>query len=157
MISIIAAIGKNRELGRGNDLIWHIKEDLKNFKNLTMGKYIVMGKNTYESLPKHLEGRKYIVLSSSLSEIENGLLFNDFNKLLEFIKDVDEEVMIIGGASIYKLFLPFANKLYLTEIESEEKADVYFPDFNKEDYKCNVVSTNEVDGLKYSFVIYERK
>lgn len=157
MISIIAAIGKNRELGRGNDLIWHIKEDLKNFKNLTMGKYIVMGKNTYESLPKHLKGRKYIVLSSSLSEIENGLLFNDFNKLLEFIKDVDEEVMIIGGASIYKLFLPFADKLYLTEIDSEEKADVYFPDFNKEDYECNVVSTNEVDGLKYSFVIYERK
>lgn len=157
MISIIAAIGKNRELGRGNDLIWHIKEDLKNFKNLTMGKYIVMGKNTYESLPKHLEERKYIVLSSSLSEIENGLLFNDFNKLLEFIKDVDEEVMIIGGASIYKLFLPFADKLYLTEIDSEEKADVYFPDFNKEDFKCNVVSTNEVDGLKYSFVIYERK
>lgn len=157
MISIIAAIGKNRELGRGNDLIWHIKEDLKNFKNLTMGKYIVMGKNTYESLPKHLEGRKYIVLSSSLSEIENGLLFNDFNKLLEFIKDVDEEVMIIGGASIYKLFLPFADKLYLTEIDSEEKADVYFPDFNKEDYEGNVVSTNEVDGLKYSFVIYERK
>ena len=157
MISIIAAIGKNRELGRGNDLIWHIKEDLKNFKNLTMGKYIVMGKNTYESLPKHLEGRKYIVLSSSISEIENGLLFNDFNKLLEFIKDVDEEVMIIGGASIYKLFLPFADKLYLTEIDSEEKADVYFPDFNKEDYECNVVSTNEVDGLKYSFVIYERK
>lgn len=157
MISIIAAIGKNRELGQGNDLIWHIKEDLKNFKNLTMGKYIVMGKNTYESLPKHLEGRKYIVLSSSLSEIENGLLFNNFNKLLEFIKDVDEEVMIIGGASIYKLFLPFADKLYLTEIDSEEKADVYFPDFNKEDYECNVVSTNEVDGLKYSFVIYERK
>lgn len=157
MISIIAAIGKNRELGRGNDLIWHIKEDLKNFKNLTMGKYIVMGKNTYESLPKHLEGRKYIVLSSSLSNIENGLLFNDFNKLLEFIKNVDEEVMIIGGSSIYKLFLPFADKLYLTEIDSEEKADVYFPDFNKEDYGCNVVSTNEVDGLKYSFVIYERK
>lgn len=157
MISIIAAIGKNNALGRGNDLIWHIKEDLKNFKNLTMGKYIVMGKNTYESLPKHLEGRKYIVLSSYLSNIENGLLFNDFNKLLEFIKNVDEEVMIIGGSSIYKLFLPLADKLYLTEIDSEEKADVYFPEFNKEDYKCNVVSTNEVDGLKYSFVIYERK
>lgn len=157
MISIIAAIGKNRELGRGNDLIWHIKEDLKNFKNLTMGKYIVMGKNTYESLPKHLEGRKYIVLSSSLSNIENGLLFNDFSKLLDFIKNVDEEVMIIGGSSIYKLFLPFADKLYLTEIDSEEAADVYFPEFNKEDYECNVVSTNEVDGLKYSFVIYERK
>ena len=156
MISIIAAIGRNRELGRGNQLIWHIKEDLKNFKNLTMGKYIIMGKNTYESLPKHLEGRKYIVLSSSLSNIENGLLFNDFNKLLEFVKDLDEEVMVIGGASIYKLFLPYANKLYLTLIDSEAKADVYFPEFDKDNYKCNVVSNNEVDGLKYSFVIYER-
>lgn len=156
MISIIAAIGRNRELGQGNQLIWHIKEDLKNFKNLTMGKYIIMGKKTYESLPKHLEGRKYIVLSSSLSNIENGLLFNDFNKLLEFVKYLDEEVMVIGGASIYKLFLPYANKLYLTLIDSEAKADVYFPEFDKDNYKCNVVSNNEVDGLKYSFVIYER-
>ena len=125
MISIIAAVGKNNALGRGNDLIWHIKEDLKNFKDLTMGKYIVMGKNTYKSLPRHLEGRKYIVLSSSLDNIDDGMLFKDFNKLLEFVKNLDEEIMIIGGASIYKLFLPYANKLYLTEIDSEEQADVY--------------------------------
>ena len=156
MISIVAAVGKNNELGRGNDLIWHIKEDLKNFKDLTMGKYIVMGKNTYESLPRHLEGRKYVVLSSSLDNIDNGILFKDFNKLLEFVNNLDEEVMIIGGASIYKLFLPHATKLYLTEIDSEEKADVYFPEFNKEVYTRNVVSSNEVNGLKYSFVIYER-
>lgn len=156
MISIIAAVGKNNELGRGNDLIWHIKEDLKNFKDLTMGKYIVMGKNTYKSLPRHLDGRKYIVLSSSLDNIDDGMLFKDFNKLLEFVKNLDEEVMIIGGASIYKLFLPYANKLYLTEIDSEEQADVYFPKFNKDDYTRSVVSNSEVNGLKYSFVIYER-
>ena len=156
MISIIAAVGKNNALGRGNDLIWHIKEDLKNFKDLTMGKYIVMGKNTYKSLPKHLEGRKYIVLSSSLDNIDDGILFKDFNKLLEFVKNLDEEIMIIGGASIYKLFLPYANKLYLTEIDSEEQADVYFPKFNKDDYTRSVVSNSEVNGLKYSFVIYER-
>ena len=156
MISIVAAVGKNNELGRGNDLIWHIKEDLKNFKDLTMGKYIVMGKNTYKSLPRHLEGRKYIVLSSSLDNIDDGMLFKDFNKLLEFVKNLDEEVMIIGGASIYKLFLPYANKLYLTEIDSEEQADVYFPEFNKDDYTRSVVSNSEVNGLKYSFVIYER-
>lgn len=156
MISIVAAVGKNNELGRGNDLIWHIKEDLKNFKDLTMGKYIVMGKNTYESLPRHLEGRKYVVLSSSLDNIDNGILFKDFDKLLEFVKNLDEEVMIIGGARIYKLFLPYATKLYLTEIDSEEKADVYFPKFNKDNYTRNVVSSNEVNGLKYSFVIYER-
>ncbi len=156
MISIIAAVGKNNELGRGNDLIWHIKEDLKNFKDLTMGKYIVMGKSTYKSLPRHLDGRKYIVLSSSLDNIDDGMLFKDFNKLLEFVKNLDEEVMIIGGASIYKLFLPYANKLYLTEIDSEEQADVYFPEFNKDDYTRSVVSNSEVNGLKYSFVIYER-
>ena len=153
MISIVAAVGKNNELGRGNDLIWHIKEDLKNFKDLTMGKYIVMGKNTYES---HLEGRKYVVLSSSLDNIDNGILFKDFDKLLEFVNNLDEEVMIIGGARVYRLFLPYATKLYLTEIDSEEKADVYFPEFNKEVYTRNVVSSNEVNGLKYSFVIYER-
>ena len=152
MISIIAAVGKNNALGRGNDLIWHIKEDLKNFKDLTMGKYIVMGKNTYKSLPRHLEGRKYIVLSSSLDNIDDGMLFKDFNKLLEFVKNLDEEIMIIGGASIYKLFLPYANKLYLTEIDSEEQADVYFPKFNKDDYTRSVVSNSEVNGLKYSFV-----
>ena len=156
MISIVAAVGKNNELGRGNDLIWHIKEDLKNFKDLTMGKYVVMGKNTYESLPRHLEGRKYVVLSSSLDNIDNGILFKDFDKLLEFVNNLDEEVMIIGGARVYKLFLPYATKLYLTEIDSEEKADVYFPKFNKDNYTRNVVSSNEVNGLKYSFVIYER-
>ena len=156
MISIIAAIGRNRELGQGNQLIWHIKEDLKNFKDLTMGKYIVMGKNTYESLPRHLEGRKYVVLSSSLDNIDNGILFKDFDKLLEFVNNLDEEVMIIGGARVYRLFLPYATKLYLTEIDSEEKADVYFPKFNKDNYTRNVVSSNEVNGLKYSFVIYER-
>ena len=156
MISIVAAVGKNNALGRGNDLIWHIKEDLKNFKDLTMGKYIVMGKNTYKSLPRHLEGRKYIVLSSSLDNIDDGMLFKDFNKLLEFVKNLDEEIMIIGGASIYKLFLPYANKLYLTEIDSEEQADVNFPKFNKDDYTRSVVSNSEVNGLKYSFVIYER-
>ena len=156
MINIVAAVGKNNELGRGNDLIWHIKEDLKNFKDLTMGKYIVMGKNTYESLPRHLEGRKYVVLSSSLDNIDNGILFKDFDKLLEFVNNLDEEVMIIGGARVYRLFLPYATKLYLTEIDSEEKADVYFPKFNKDNYTRNVVSSNEVNGLKYSFVIYER-
>ena len=84
------------------------------------------------------------------------MLFKDFNKLLEFVKNLDEEIMIIGGASIYKLFLPYANKLYLTEIDSEEQADVYFPKFNKDDYTRSVVSNSEVNGLKYSFVIYER-
>ena len=157
MISIIAAIGRNRELGQGNQLIWHIKEDLKNFKNITMGKYIIMGKNTYESLPKHLEGRKYIVLSSSLNNIENGLLFNDFNKLLEFVKDLDEEVMVIGGASIYKLFLPYASRLYLTLIDSEAKADIYFPEFDNSLWDSEEILSDEENNIKFKYVLYKRK
>ena len=75
MISIIAAIGKNNELGKDNNLIWHIKEDLANFKKLTMGKKIVMGANTYHSLPKKLEGRTYIILSKSITNIEGATIF----------------------------------------------------------------------------------
>ncbi len=157
MISIIAAIGKNNELGKDNNLIWHIKEDLQNFKNLTMNKYVVMGANTYASLPKRLEGRKYIVLSKHLKEIENGLVFSNFDDLLEFINKQNEEIMIIGGSSIYKLFIPYADKIYLTEIDSASDADTYFPNFDKSKYKYSILKENSDNELRYKFVIYEKK
>lgn len=156
MISIIAAVGKNLELGKNNDLIWHIKKDLKNFKELTMGKKIVMGTNTYKSLPKKLEGRSYIILSSSLKDIDDCSIYSDFDELLEYINSLNEEVMVIGGASIYKLFLPYADKLYLTEIEDESDADAYFPDFNKSEYRKKIIEENTDENIKYSFVLYER-
>ena len=155
-ISIIAAIGKNNELGKDNDLLWHIKEDLNNFKSLTMNKKIVMGSNTYKSLPKKLEGREYIVLSNSLKNID-ALVFNDFHNLLEYINTLDEEVMIIGGASIYQLFLPHAQKLYLTEVDDVKEADVYFPEFNKKEYKKKILKSCEDNSLKYNFVLYEKE
>lgn len=157
MISIIAAIGKNNELGKDNNLIWHIKDDLINFKNLTMNKKIVMGASTYKSLPKKLEGRKYIILSSKLTDVSDAKIYKDFNKLLEYIKSLDEEVMIIGGASIYKLFLPYADRLYLTEIDAEEKdADAYFPIFDKIKYKKSIIKEINEGNIKYKFVLYER-
>ncbi len=157
MISIIAAIGKNNELGKDNNLIWHIKDDLINFKNLTMNKKIVMGASTYKSLPKKLEGRKYIILSSKLTDVSDAKIYKDFNKLLEYIKSLDEEVMIIGGASIYKLFLPYADRLYLTEIDAEEKdADAYFPIFDKSKYKKSIIKEINEGNIKYKFVLYER-
>ena len=156
MISIIAAIGKNNELGKDNDLIWHIKEDLANFKRVTMGKKIVMGAKTYKSLPKKLEGREYIVLSHSLKNIENGTVFSDFDKLLNYLQSLDEEVMIIGGASIYKMFLPYADKLYLTEIDASENAQVYFPEVDYNKFKMvNDVLSQDGD-LKYRFREYVR-
>lgn len=155
MISIIAALGKNNELGKDNKLIWHIKEDLENFKELTMGKYIVMGANTYFSLPRKLEGRKYIVLSKKINVLEDGMLYSDFDSLLEFVSSLDEEVMIIGGASIYKLFMPYADKLYLTLIEDTKEADVYFPVFGDE-FKLIRSKDSQNNELKYKFLTYER-
>lgn len=155
MISIIAAIGKNNELGKDNKLIWHLKKDLEYFKKNTWGKKIVMGAKTYYSLPKKLENRSYIVLSKSIDNIENGLVFHDFLDLLSYLKNMDEEVMIIGGASIYKMFLPYADKLYLTEIDASSDADAYFPSFLKSEYKKTIIE--EVDeNIKYRFVLYER-
>ena len=157
MISIIAAIGKNNELGKDNNLIWHIKEDLANFKKLTMGKKIVMGANTYHSLPKKLEGRTYIILSKSLTNIKGATIFSDFNELLDYLKSLDEEIMVIGGASIYKLFLPYADKLYLTEIDAVATADVYFPIFNKNDFNIVKIENRTDDNLKYKFVEYVKE
>ena len=157
MISIIAAIGKNNELGKDNNLIWHIKDDLINFKNLTMNKKIVMGASTYKSLPKKLEGRKYIILSSKLTDAGDAKIYKDFNELLNYIQSLDEEVMIIGGSSIYKLFLPYADRLYLTEIDAEEKdADAYFPTFDKSKYKKSIIKEINEGNIKYKFVLYER-
>lgn len=156
MISIIAAIGKNNELGKDNNLIWHIKGDLAHFKELTMHKKIVMGASTYKSLPKKLEGREYIILSKSLSNISDAVVYQSFDDLLAYLNTLDEEVMIIGGASIYKLFLPYAEVLYLTEIEEESNADVYFPEFDKKDFTKTLSEEHVDDDIKYKFVTYVR-
>ncbi len=156
MISIIAAIGKNNELGKDNNLIWHIKGDLAHFKELTMHKKIVMGASTYKSLPKKLEGREYIILSKSLSNIPDAQIYQNFDDLLAYLNTIDEEVMIIGGASIYKLFLPYAEVLYLTEIEEESNADVYFPEFDKKDFTKTLSEEHVDDNIKYKFVTYVR-
>lgn len=156
MISIIAAIGKNNELGKDNNLIWHIKGDLAHFKELTMHKKIVMGAATYKSLPKKLEGREYIILSKSLSNIPDAVVYQSFDDLLAYLNTLDEEVMVIGGASIYKLFLPYAEVLYLTEIEEESNADVYFPEFDKKDFTKTLIEEHVDDDIKYKFVTYVR-
>ena len=156
MISIIAAIGKNNELGKDNNLIWHIKGDLAHFKELTMHKKIVMGASTYKSLPKKLEGREYIILSKSLSNIPDAVVYQSFDDLLAYLNTLDEEVMVIGGASIYKLFLPYAEVLYLTEIEEESNADVFFPEFDKKDFTKTLIEEHVDDDIKYKFVTYVR-
>lgn len=156
-IKIIAAIGKRLELGKDNDLIWHFKDDMKFFKENTINHKVIMGYNTFKSLPGLLSKREHIVLSYQKLDIENVLVYTDFKELLDYIKSIEEDVYVIGGASIYKLFLDYADELILTEIDSEcENAQVYFPEFNKDNYKKEVIEEKEENNIKYKFVVYRR-
>ena len=155
--SIIAAIGKNNELGKDNDLIWHLKGDLKFFRETTTGKTIIMGRKTFESLPKMLPNRHHIVLSRSndfTSEVE---VFRTLEELLNEVNKRDEEVFVIGGGSIYNMFIPYADKLYLTEVDATcDTADTYFPKFDKNDYEKEYLASGEDEGIEYKHVLYKK-
>ena len=157
MISIIAAIGKNNELGKNNNLIWHLKEDMKFFKEKTMNHKVVMGRKTYESLPGGLPGRKIIVLSTNPVD-KKVIVFDNINSIVDKYKNNEEEIFICGGASIYKQFLPYADKLYLTEIDSEDnEADTFFPEFHKDNWNKSLIEEHNQKDIKYSIYLYERK
>ncbi len=157
-ISIIACVGKKLELGKNNDLIWHLPNDLKYFKKITSGKTVIMGRRTFDSLPGILPKRRNIVLQLPYESIIEGVeIFNDIPSILKAVKN-EEEVFIIGGASIYKQFLEYADKLYLTEVDKDcADAEVYFPKFDKRKYRKNIVGQDCDNGIKYNFVIYERR
>lgn len=158
-ISMIAAVGKNNELGRKNELIWHIKEDMKFFKEMTINKPVVMGRNTYESLKRPLKDRQNIVLTTRAITIdENTLVMRSINDLLKYIEEYKDEVMIIGGAKIYKEMLEYAKRIYLTEIEEKApKADTYFPRFNKDLYDINLMGEYVENSIKYKRKVYTKK
>lgn len=157
-ITMIAAVGKNLELGRNNDLIWRFKEDMKFFREQTMGKPMVMGYNTFLSLPGLLPGRKHIVLSFEKIDLGKDVeVVTSMDELLDKIVEYPE-VMIIGGASIYKQMLEYSNKLILTEVNAEAKdADVYFPKFNKNDWEEELLSEQEENDIKFKHLVYTRK
>ena len=157
ILSMIAAIGRNNELGKNNDLIWHLDGDLPFFKKTTMGKSVIMGRNTFFSLPKALPGRKNIVLTfPPLFDAPGAVTVLTPEDALDLVKDEDE-VFIIGGASVYKLFIDRADRLYLTEAEAEDDtADVYFPAFDKKEWTRTVIDEGGTD-IKYVHVLYERK
>lgn len=156
-ISMIACVGQNLELGKNNDLIWHLPNDLKFFKRTTLGKTVIMGRRTFESLPGILPKRRNIVLMLPTEEpIEGVDIYYDIPSLLNDLGE--EEVFVIGGASIYKQFLPYAKKLYLTEVEAScSDASVYFPTFDKTLYNKTIIGENSDNGIKYNHVLYERR
>ena len=155
-VSMIAAVGKNLELGKNNDLIWHFKEDMKFFKDTTMGHTVVMGRKTFESLPKALPGRKNIVISSNAEyQAQGATVVTSVEEALQIADN--EEVFVLGGGKIYAEFLPYADKLYLTEIDAEcADADTYFPQFNKSEYIKEIINYYDIDGVEFYHVVYKK-
>ncbi|MBR3269858.1 dihydrofolate reductase [Candidatus Saccharibacteria bacterium] len=156
MFSIIAAVGKNRELGKKGDLIFHLKDDMKFFRETTSGHKIVMGRKTWESLPSKLPNRTNIVVTSRDLEGPDEIV-HDINEFITDNKDTDEEIFIIGGGKIYAEFLPVASKIYLTEVDAEDKeADTYFPEFDKTKFDRKVIKKGSQDDLTFDICLYQR-
>lgn len=157
-IAMIASVGKNLELGKNNKLIFNLKDDLKYFKKMTLGKVVVMGKNTFLSLPGILKDRKNIVISKTLNINNQDIeIYSSIEEFLKKYENYQDEIFIIGGASIYKQFLYLASKLYLTEVNSEASADTYFPSFDKSLYQKEIIGTNKENGIEYTYTLYRRK
>jgi len=161
MISIIVAVSEDLGIGKNNELLWSISEDLRRFKKLTLGKTVIMGKKTWESLPrKPLPGRKNIVLTDQSGGNFNGAItaFSIKDSLAKCSKD--EDIFIMGGGSIYRQFMPLADRLYITHVHKKVPADVYFPKISSRIWKIvekEEFKTEDNVDVPYTFTIYERK
>jgi len=166
IISIIAAIGNNNVIGNKNSLPWSLPADMEHFKELTLGKPIIMGSNTFESIGKPLFNRDNIVLAKDINYQASGCkIAQTLEQAIALAEESsfekkNKEVMICGGASVYAQFLPKADRMYLTFIYSDFEGDSFFPDFNKEEWEEKEKITHEPDeknSYKYSFLTLERK
>ena len=156
MLSLIAAIGRNRELGKDNQLLFRIPEDMRYFKETTMGHKVLMGRKTWESLPGKLPGRTNIVVSRHSVEGADEWVA-DLGRFLRENANTEEEIFVIGGGMVYFETLPYAKKIYLTEVEAEaSEADSFFPEFDKTKYMRKVIKKGRSDDLAYSIAKYTK-
>lgn len=159
--SIIVAVAQNNAIGKNNQLLWHISEDLKRFKKITAEHAVIMGKNTYFSLPfKPLPKRRNIVISDIAGEEIPGCIMAYSIEDAIDKADSENENFIIGGASVYRQFFKIAQKLYITRVHSNFEADTFFPEIIETEWKIlEIIPQKEIhpDGLKYDFYIYSRR
>ena len=162
-VCAVAAIGRNRELGKGGKLLWHIPDDLKRFNALTRGHPLIMGRKTFESIlgytqGKPLPGRTNIVVTRDADwKYEDVIVVGSLEEGIAKAKDLDaEEIHVGGGAQIYEQALPHIDKLYLTLVDDEKEADSFFPPYEKEFTKKVFEEKREWNGLKYKWVDLER-
>lgn len=160
IISIIAAMDRNRLIGNNNQLPWHLPADLAHFKKVTLNKPILMGRKTYESIGRPLPGRENIVLSRTEDlEIEGVTVVNSLEDVVQACADV-EEIMVIGGSAIYELVLPRAQRMYLSYVDGEFEGDAWFPDVDESQWEITESIAQEPDEKNHyacRFVTYERK
>lgn len=158
MFTIISAIAKNGEIGKNNSLLWNLPEDLKYFRQVTMNSKIVMGRKTYESLPKRLDNREYFIVTRDCNfYVEDATIVNDLDLFIKENNNTDEEIFVIGGGSIYKYFLPYVKKMYITKVnKSYPDADCYFPIFDKEDWNERFLYTNFQNWIFFEHFIFNK-
>ena len=159
-LSIIVAIAQNQAIGRNNDLIWHISDDLKRFKLLTSGHPVIMGRKTWDSLPKKpLPKRRNIVLTHDPDfHPEGAEVAHTVQQAMDLVRD-EEETFIMGGAAIYNLFLPFTQRLYVTWVYEQFEADVFFPIIDPTVFRLinqTEKTLDEGSQLTYNYAEYER-
>lgn len=160
MISIIAAIGKNNELGKGNTLLWNMPADMKHFKDTTSGHGVIMGRKTFESIGRPLPNRRNIVITRDSSYKKEGIeIVHSVEESTKLFKN-EEEVFVIGGAEIYKQALPFADRLYITHVDDiKSDADAFFPEIIPivwNEIKHEEHQKDEKNPHNYTFSVYEK-
>lgn len=159
MISLVVACGRNNVIGSGGGIPWYVPADLKQFKSLTMGKPIIMGRKTYQSIGKPLPGRTNIVITRNPEFAADGIqIANSLVAALEQAGALGDEIMIIGGGQIYEAVLPMAKRIYMTRIELEPEGDVFFPAIEDADWQTTVLEEHAASGEvpAFSFLRLDR-
>ncbi|MDR6966937.1 dihydrofolate reductase [Flavobacterium arsenatis] len=160
MTIMIAAAAENNALGKDNEMVWHLPDDFKRFKQLTTGHHIIMGRKTFESFPKPLPNRTHIIITRQRDyNPENCFVVDGMDKALEKAPQ-NEDVYIIGGGEIYNLGLPFADKIELTKVHAEFEADAFFPEINPNEWKLEKEEFHPKDekhNFDFTFQTFIRK
>lgn len=158
IISLVAAIGENYELGKENRLLWHLPNDLQGFKSLTLNQTLVMGRKTFESIGRPLPKRKTIVLSRSWNyEHPDVLVMRSKEDILRYVDSCRiNELFICGGEEIYKLFIPHATKLYLSHVAYHGDADAFFPEIDEKEWRVIKKEEHANDAPPWILKIYSR-
>ncbi len=161
MLSIIVAKAKNNTIGKNNNLLWNIPDDLKRFEELTTGHTIIMGRKKFESLEQVLPNKKHVIFSQNPDfevNYPNVEIVHSMLQIQEYIEN-EEENFVIGGAMIYNLLMPYVSKMYVTEIDKEFDGDTFFPRIDSEKWKevSREAGPDDFNIFKYEYVIYEKR